>query len=111
MISGVVYLITCSTCGDIQGETGRPLCSRIKEHLDGLHKLKPSTPLGSHRIVRHESAEVQIGVKILTYEPELLARKTLEAFWINAKCPKMNRKEECLAVTNELAPYQSLFRF
>ncbi|KAK6726986.1 hypothetical protein RB195_004969 [Necator americanus] len=38
----------------------------------------------------------------------MVARGTLEAFWINAKSPKMNRKEECLAVTKELALYQDL---
>ncbi|KAK6726918.1 hypothetical protein RB195_004925 [Necator americanus] len=29
----------------------------------------------------------------------------------NAKSPKMNRKEECIAVTNELALYQDLCGF
>ena len=112
MISGVIYLITCLSCGDTYiGETGRPLCCRVKEHLDGLNKLKAATPLGSHRISCHENAEISIGVTILAYEPDLLARKTLEAFWINAKNPKMNRKEECIAITNELAPYQYLCGF
>ncbi|EYC28795.1 hypothetical protein Y032_0007g3433 [Ancylostoma ceylanicum] len=38
------------------------------------------------------------------HEPETLARKTLEAFWIMARIPKISRKDECIAVTNELAP-------
>ena len=112
MVSGVIYRITCLSCGDTYiGETGRPLCVRIKEHLDGLNKSRPFTPLGQHRISRHEGAEIQIAVKILSFEPELLARKTLEAFWIAAKNPKMNRKDECLAITTELAPYQALCGF
>ena len=112
MISGTIYLITCQACGDeYVGETGRPLCIRIKEHLDGLCKSKSSTPLGIHRRLCHENAEIQIGVTILSREPEIIARRTLEAFWITAKSPKMNRKDECIAITNELALYQNLCGF
>ena len=51
MVAGVIYIITCLSCGDTYiGETGRPLCCRIKEHLDGLNKSRTSTPLGSHRL-------------------------------------------------------------
>ncbi|EYC31409.1 hypothetical protein Y032_0004g2138 [Ancylostoma ceylanicum] len=40
------------------------------------------------------------------------ARKTSEALWIQTRNPKMNRKEECLSITWELAPYpRTLFRF
>ena len=110
MTSGVVYLITCNACGDTYvGETGRPLCCRIKEHLDGLNRSKISTPLGSHRRLVHGNSQIEVGATILSREPETLARKTLEALWIAAKYPKMNRKEECIAITNELAPYQSLW--
>ncbi|EYC13370.1 hypothetical protein Y032_0044g948 [Ancylostoma ceylanicum] len=112
MMSGVVYLITCRTCGDeYVGETGRPICVRIKEHLDGLNKSKISTPLVRHRRSNHEISDIQIGVSILSTEPEIIARKTLEACWIAAKSPKMNRKGECIAITNELALYQDLCRF
>ncbi|EYC31408.1 hypothetical protein Y032_0004g2138 [Ancylostoma ceylanicum] len=35
-----------------------------------------------------------------------------EALWIQTRNPKMNRKEECLSITWELAPYpRTLFRF
>ncbi|KAK6752964.1 hypothetical protein RB195_004013 [Necator americanus] len=53
----------------------------------------------------------QIAATILAHESDVLARKTLEAFHITAKSPIMNRKEECIAVTNDLAPYQDLCRF
>ncbi|KAK6732228.1 hypothetical protein RB195_016547 [Necator americanus] len=112
MVSGVVYLISCKTCGDQYiGETGRPLCIRIKEHLRGMKQSNAATPLGVHRRQCHENVPFCVAVTILSYEPEIIARRTLEAFWINAKGPKMNRKEECLAVTNELALYQDLCGF
>ncbi|EYC34569.1 hypothetical protein Y032_0001g473 [Ancylostoma ceylanicum] len=112
MVSGVIYLITCKSCGEEYiGETGRPLCIRIKEHLEGLAKIKADTPLGAHRRQCHENAPLTITATILSHEPDTLARKTLEAFWIMARNPKINRKDECIAVTNELAPYQDLCGF
>ena len=112
MVAGVVYLITCQTCGGTYiGETGRPLCIRVKEHLDGLKKSNMATPLGKHRRQFHNDADIQVEVTILAYESEILARKTLEAFWIAAKNPNLNRKDECIDITNELAPYQSLCGF
>ncbi|EYC21378.1 hypothetical protein Y032_0019g3785 [Ancylostoma ceylanicum] len=47
-----------------------------------------------------------VAVTILSWKPEIVARRTLEEFWIIARSPKMNRKEVCIAVTNELALYQ-----
>ncbi|KAK6762751.1 hypothetical protein RB195_023456 [Necator americanus] len=109
MVSGVVYLISCKTCGEEYiSKTGRSLCVRIKEHLDGMKHSNAATPLGTHRRKCHENAPFCIAATILSYEPEIVARRTLEAFWINAKSPKVNRKEECLAVPNELALYQDL---
>ncbi|EYB89763.1 hypothetical protein Y032_0228g2885 [Ancylostoma ceylanicum] len=105
MISGTFYLITCQACGNeyIEG-TGRPLRVRIKEHLDGLSKSK--TAFGYSPKVMPQNTEIQIGVTILLREPEVIARRTLEAFWITAKSPKMNRKDECIAITKELALYR-----
>ncbi|EYB96817.1 hypothetical protein Y032_0146g2521 [Ancylostoma ceylanicum] len=112
MVSGVVYLITCQSCGDqYVGETGRPLCIRIKEHLDGMARSSMTTALGGHRRQNHGNSSFEVAVTILSLEPEIVACKTLEAFWITAKNPKMNRKDECIAVTNELALYQGLCGF
>ncbi|EYC43689.1 hypothetical protein Y032_0484g2317 [Ancylostoma ceylanicum] len=89
-VSGVVYLITCQSCGDQYiGETGRPLCIRIKEHLDGMTRSRVTTALSGHRRHSHGNS----------------------SFERTAKNPKMNRKEECTAVTNELALYQDLYGF
>ncbi|KAK6734614.1 hypothetical protein RB195_018044 [Necator americanus] len=112
VVSGVIYLITCQLCGaEYIGETGRSLCIRVKEHLDGLVKSKSSSPLGAHRRQCHDNTPFKIAVTILARESDVLTRKTLEAFYITAKSPIMNRKEECIAVTNELAPYQDLCGF
>ncbi|EYC19370.1 hypothetical protein Y032_0024g1045 [Ancylostoma ceylanicum] len=70
-----------------------------------------SSRTGVHRMQSHDNVEFEVSVTILSYEPDILARKTLEAFWIAAKSPKMNRKEECIAITNELAPFQNLCGF
>ncbi|KAJ1368268.1 hypothetical protein KIN20_029362 [Parelaphostrongylus tenuis] len=36
MSPGTIYVISCTTCGEeYTGETGRVLCIRIKEHLEG----------------------------------------------------------------------------
>ena len=112
MSSGVVYLITCQMCKEEYiGETGRPLCIRIKEHLDGLRRATTSAPLGDHRVHCHEGTLIEVTVSILAREPDIAARRTLEAFWIAARAPKINRKEECIAVTNELAPFADLCGF
>ena len=106
MSSGTVYLITCVRCGDeYVGESARALSIRIKEHLIGKEKSRSCTPLGAHRVENHAGADFEVTVKILAYETRTPARKTLEAFWIRARNPKMNRKEECLTITRELEPY------
>ena len=106
MSSGTIYLIMCDICGDEYiGETGRPLCVRIKEHLDGKRKIKENTPLGAHRIRSHGGGDFDIKVRILAQDAKTSTRKILEAFWINAKNPQLNRREECLDITRDLAPY------
>lgn len=112
MTTGVVYLITCRICGDeYVGETGRPLCIRVKEHLDGIRKSSVATPLGEHRVRCHGGNHFDVEVSILAREPDIVARRTLEAFWIAARAPKINRKEERVAVTRELAPFADLCGF
>ena len=112
MGSGVIYLIRCQICGEEYiGETGRPLRLRMKEHLDGLRRSIASTPLGTHRRMCHSNEEFPVTVNILAREAEIAARKTLEACWILARNPKMNKKDECIAITKELAPFLELGRF
>ncbi|KAK6764420.1 hypothetical protein RB195_024660 [Necator americanus] len=81
MVSGVVYLISCKTCGEQYiGETGRPLCVCIKQHLDGMKHSNAATHLGTHRRKCRENARFCISATILSYKPEILTRRSLEAF-------------------------------
>ena len=108
----MIYLVTCQLCGsEYVGETGRPLCVRVKEHLDGMRRSRVQTPLGAHRMQYHRDAEFEVSVSILAQESEISARKTIEAFWIIASDPKMNKKDECVAITSELAPFRDLCNF
>ncbi|EYC24969.1 hypothetical protein Y032_0012g1613 [Ancylostoma ceylanicum] len=105
MRSCVIYVIKCRECGDeYVGETVRPLCVRVKEHLEGKSSSRLSTPLG-RRAQAHNGVDFEVQVTILAGESEISARKTLEAFWIHSKNPKMNRREECPTITSELLPY------
>ncbi|VDO23031.1 unnamed protein product [Heligmosomoides polygyrus] len=109
MVSGVVYLITCSQCKEEYiGETGRPLWVRMKEHMNGLNKCKHSTPLGEHRLRSHAGAIFGVAVTVLAREADITVRKTLEALWIASRHPVTNRREERVMVTQELAPFADL---
>ena len=101
-----IYLISCNTCGHEHiSETGRPLYIRIKEHLDGKQKTRLSTPLGAHPAQKHNEDDFGVKVMISAHESKTSARKTLEAFWIIAKGPKINRKEGYVIITRDLLPY------
>ncbi|VDP13499.1 unnamed protein product [Heligmosomoides polygyrus] len=105
----VVYLIKCMGCnGEYIGETGRPLGERVKEHLGVLRRCDIAGPLGEHRLRCHNGAGIDVAVTILAREFEISARKTLEALWIAARNPTINRKEERVPVIQELAPYVDL---
>uniref|UniRef100_A0A7I4YQ85 Reverse transcriptase domain-containing protein n=1 Tax=Haemonchus contortus TaxID=6289 RepID=A0A7I4YQ85_HAECO len=112
MRAGVIYEIRCQACGaEYIGETGRPLRTRIKEHLEGLRKSRTQTPLGMHRVLCHDGNELTISVTVLALETETTARKALEACWIAARDPQINRKEERMTVTRDLAPFLDLCKF
>ncbi|VDP31435.1 unnamed protein product [Heligmosomoides polygyrus] len=106
--SGVVYLITCTECNEDIGETGRPLWVRVKKHMDELRRCQICTPLGEHRQRSHGGAMVGVAITILAREVDIAARKTLEALWIAFKNPAINRREERVALTQELAPFPDL---
>ncbi|VDM53462.1 unnamed protein product [Angiostrongylus costaricensis] len=60
MSSGTVYLFSCKACVDeYVGETGRPLCVRIKEHLVGKRKL--STPLDTENRIESNGLLDNVG--------------------------------------------------
>ncbi|EYC18626.1 hypothetical protein Y032_0027g1622 [Ancylostoma ceylanicum] len=106
---GVIYEIECLTCHAIYiGETGRPLCVRINEHLASKKRESLITPLGKHRREDHGGADFNIRCTILAYESQTSARKALEAFWITERAPRMNSRNEHLVVTSDLMPFPSL---
>ncbi|VDO81228.1 unnamed protein product [Heligmosomoides polygyrus] len=67
--------------------------------------------MGGHRVDCHGGAMAQVAVTILARESDVSARKTLEVFWIASRNPKINRKDEYVAVTQELASFVGLFGF
>ena len=64
-----------------------------------------------HRVLCHDGNELTISVTVLALETETTARKALEACWIAARDPQINRKEERMAVTRDLAPFLDLCEF
>uniref|UniRef100_A0A7I4YIV6 Mucin-22-like n=1 Tax=Haemonchus contortus TaxID=6289 RepID=A0A7I4YIV6_HAECO len=87
------------------GETGRQLATRIKEHLASMRRGSLMTALGRHKIEEHNGNSFEIKCTILAQETEISARKALEAFWIFQRSPKMNGRDECPSITNDLLPY------
>ncbi|XGW13260.1 hypothetical protein V3C99_013695 [Haemonchus contortus] len=103
---GVIYQIQCEACNSSYiGETGRVLSVRIKEHLAGKRRSNVLTPLGKHRVEQHDGNDFNIRCTMLAHETEILSRKALEAFWISARNPDMNSRNECVTITNDLLPF------
>ncbi|VDL75157.1 unnamed protein product [Nippostrongylus brasiliensis] len=104
--SGVVYEISCRTCnGKYIGETGRVLLTRINEHLASKRRGSITSPLGRHRNEVHDGNDFDIVCRILSYEAEISSRKALEAFWISARNPVMNNRNECLSISNDFLSF------
>ena len=109
MQRGVVYQLQCSLCNENYiGETGRVLGVRIKEHLAGKRRQSVLTPLGKHRVEDHAGNDFEVRCTVLAHEDEIGARKTLEAFFIRIRDPKLNNRGEGIAVSNEFLPFISL---
>ncbi|EYC20993.1 hypothetical protein Y032_0020g172 [Ancylostoma ceylanicum] len=107
--TGVIYEIERSVChARYIGETGRPLFVRVNEHLASKKRESLTTPLGKHRREAHGRNDFDVKCKILAYEAKTSARKALEAFYISARNPDMNGRNEHLAITNDLIPFLSL---
>ena len=106
--TGVIYQIECRACNSTYiGETGRDLATRIKEHLAGKRRDMTTTPLGKHKIEEHNGNDFDVACTILGYEAEISSRKALESFWIFARKPRMNGRNECPSITNEFLPFVS----
>ncbi|EYC04549.1 hypothetical protein Y032_0087g2074 [Ancylostoma ceylanicum] len=107
--TGVIYGIECLAChAQYIGETGRPLYVRVNEHLASKKRESLITPLGKHRKEDHGGADFNVKCTILALEAQTSARKTLEAFWICKRNPRMNSRNEHLAITSDLMPFLSL---
>ena len=66
------------------------------------------TPLGKHRREDHDGNDFDVRCTILAHEPDISARKTLEAFWISVRNPRMNNRNEHVSITTDLMPIISL---
>ena len=107
--SGVIYQIQCMSCGATYiGETGRCISVRLKEHLSAKTRMRRTAPLGRHRQENHNGEDFDVTCRVLAVEPEISARKALEAFWISTRNPSMNNRNECLSITNEFLPFVPL---
>ncbi|EYC03675.1 hypothetical protein Y032_0092g2556 [Ancylostoma ceylanicum] len=107
--TGVIYEIECLACrAQYIGETGRPLSVRMNEHMASKKRESLITPLGKHRKEDHGGIDFDVKCTILAYEERSSARKTLEAFWICKRNPRMNSRNEHLAITSDLMPFLSL---
>ena len=65
-------------------------------------------PLGKHRHEDHSGNDFDVACTILANEPEISARKALEAFWISARNPRMNNRNEHISITSDLMPFVPL---
>ena len=80
--------------------------STIKDEITRIESSKLEGISELSAVIRI-SASVDKDISIVI-ENNAVARKTLEAFWINKNNPGMNRKEECLSITQELKSYLNL---
>ncbi|KAJ1356667.1 hypothetical protein KIN20_014407 [Parelaphostrongylus tenuis] len=55
---------------------------------------KARTSKRLHRAQKHNNKDFDVTVTIVAQESKTSTRKTLEAFWINAQNPEMNRKDD-----------------
>lgn len=65
----------------------------------------------NQRARSHAKSYLGVAATILAREPYSSARRTLGTFWITARSPAINRKDECVAVTQELAKIVDIARF
>ena len=106
---GTVYQIECLECHALYiGETGRPLSVRINEHMASKRRKSLISPLGKHRNEDHNGNDFDVKCRILAFESDISARKTLEAAWILTRNPAMNSRNEHTSITSDLMPFIGL---
>ncbi|KAJ1361035.1 hypothetical protein KIN20_020188 [Parelaphostrongylus tenuis] len=80
----------------------------IRAEVRTTSEGKPSQYLSLHRAQKHNNKDFDVTVTILAQESKTATPKTLEAFWINAKNPEMNRKDEFFITARDLTPFLRL---
>ena len=86
--TNVIYMLTCSVCHkQYIGETKRPFCTRLKEHLADI-RLNRDRPVSTHINLHNKHRHVifpQI-LEVINRDPEkpetTIFRKKREIFWI-----------------------------
>ena len=61
--------------------------------------------LGKHRKEDHDGNDYSVMCTILAHEDDISARKLLEASFILARSPKLNSRNEQLAISRDLLPF------
>ena len=84
------------------------LSIRVKEHLSGKRRRELLNPLGKHRVEGHGGDDFEVSCKVLARENDIATRKVLEAFWIRVRNPRLNNRNECMAITSEFLPFVPL---
>lgn len=59
----------------------------------------------------HSSEKIEVSIKTPARKTKTSVLQTLDAFWITAENPNINRSEQCVATTNELVPFLDLNTF
>lgn len=74
------------------GKTGRPLATRMTEHMKALADRSLDSPLARYRDVAHQAAATNI--RVLQIAVDTGERKVLEGSWINRRKQEMTREKE-----------------
>ena len=107
---GVVYGIICELCKakalqehhEYDGETGRPLDKRFKEHYlsasNPTAKSYKDKPLAKHYSTYHPNTKPQLSLRVIEKATSTNNRKIREARIINKNNPSMNNRHELTQV-------------
>ena len=88
---GVVYNIDCGGCSKCYiGETGRPLKTRLKEHVKSVKEGDCKSALSQHNLDTGHKVDFD-SIKVIQQAAQLRERKVTESIHIRLKRPALNR--------------------